>query len=139
MINTKKIGNTLILSIQNEKSTHALTVPYLDNNNMIIDEKENKPLNVFLLNANSFLHGVFTTENDNKILIITNLFTKIEFRGNKYASKLLNSALNEARLNNCKYITLTDCTDLFNNHKNIYLKNGFSYVEEGSPEMTFVL
>ena len=138
MINTKKIGNTLILSIQNEKSTHALTVPYLDNLDNL-DEKENEPLNVFLLNANSFLHGVFTMENDNKILIITNLFTKIEFRGNKYASKLLNSALYEARLNNCKYITLTDCTDLFNNHKNIYLKNGFSYDEEGSPEMTFVL
>ena len=138
MIKKKRIGNTLILSIQNENSTHALTVPYLDNLDNL-DEKENEPLNVFLLNANSFLHGVFTMENDNKILIITNLFTKIEFRGNKYASKLLNSALYEARLNNCKYITLTDCTDLFNNHKNIYLKNGFSYVEEGSPEMRFVL
>ena len=95
--------------------------------------------------GDSFLQGVYTIETNEsnetkyKNLIITNLFTNIEYRGQKYASQLLGRAIYEARRSKCKYIKLTDCSEFFMHSQNIYITYGFTYDVKGSPEMTLIL
>jgi hypothetical protein len=72
-------------------------------------------------------------------LIITNVFTIEELRGNGYASILLANVITEAKNLKCKYIKLTDCSDNFMCVNNLYLKHNFTYDESGMPEMTFKL
>ena len=135
MIYKKRINDILLLSFRNENSQHIATIPYL----------ENKIEKVYSLIGDSFLQGVYTIETNeiNKIkyknLIITNLFTNIEYRGQKYASQLLGRAIYEARRSKCKYIKLTDCSEFFMHSQNIYITYGFTYDVKGSPEMTLVL
>jgi len=135
MIYKKRINDILLLSFRNENSQHIATIPYL----------ENKIEKVYSLIGDSFLQGVYTIETNEtnetkyKNLIITNLFTNIEYRGQKYASQLLCRAVYEARRNKCKYIKLTDCSEFFMHSQNIYITYGFTYDVKGSPEMTLVL
>lgn len=135
MIYKKRINDILLLSFRNENSQHIATIPYL----------ENKIEKVYSLIGDSFLQGIYTIETNetNKLkyknLIITNLFTNIEYRGQKYASQLLGRAIYEARRSKCKYIKLTDCSEFFMHSQNIYITYGFTYDVKGSPEMTLVL
>ena len=135
MIYKKRINDILLLSFRNENSQHIATIPYL----------ENKIEKVYSLIGDSFLQGVYTIETNEtnkskyKNLIITNLFTNIEYRGQKYASQLLGRAIYEARRSKCKYIKLTDCSEFFMHSQNIYITYGFTYDVKGSPEMTLVL
>jgi predicted GNAT family acetyltransferase len=130
MICKKIIGDLLLLSLKNEKSEHLATIPYLENG-------EQK---VFALKGDCFLQGNYTTEEDHtKIFIITNLFTSDECRGCGYATQILLRAIDEVKENNCKCIKLTDCSDWFKHSKNIYIKHGFIYDNDGSPEMTLYI
>lgn len=135
MIYKKRINDILLLSFRNENSQHIATIPYL----------ENKIEKVYSLIGDSFLQGVYTIETNEsnetkyKNLIITNLFTNIEYRGQKYASQLLGRAIYEARRSKCKYIKLTDCSEFFMHSQNIYITYGFTYDVKGSPEMTLIL
>jgi hypothetical protein len=157
MICKKRIGNLLVLTLEHDiydiennkrqKAEYLSTIPCY---------KYDVMQSMYKLYGRAFLHGNYTYEDEdedkyshdenksryktkNKIFIITNLFTNIEFRGMKYASQLLCRAIYEARRNNCKYIKLTDCTDLFQHSQNIYIKHRFRYDEVGSPEMTLCL
>ena len=135
MIYKKRINDILLLSFRNENSQHIATIPYL----------ENKIEKVYSLIGDSFLQGIYTIETNEtnetkyKNLIITNLFTNIEYRGQKYASQLLGRAIYEARRSKCKYIKLTDCSEFFMHSQNIYITYGFTYDVKGSPEMTLIL
>ncbi len=76
---------------------------------------------------------------EEKIMYITTLFTKPQYRGLKYASHLLDRAIYEAKKNKCESIKLMDCSRLFNKENNIYIKHGFTYDIKGNPEMTLTL
>jgi GNAT superfamily N-acetyltransferase len=132
MICKKRIGDLLLLNLKNENSEHLAAIPYL--------EKNGGEQKVYALKGDCFLQGNYTTEQDNnKIFIITNLFTMEESRGKGYATQILCRAIYEAKRNKCKYIKLTDCSDWFTHSKNIYIKHGFTYDTQGSPEMTLIL
>ena len=66
---------------------------------------------------------------------VTSLHTFEGYRDKGYATILLNWLFLEVKSKGCKTITLDDCTDLFRKPNNIYLVNGFKYIEEGYPEM----
>jgi len=81
----------------------------------------------------SILEGVYT---DEKILIVTNLFTREEHRSKGYATRLLNRAIWEARRNKIGRLELDDCTDAGND---FYVNRGFQYVTPGFPEMLLAI
>jgi len=152
MICKKRIGDLLLLSLEHdiydiETQSNEKDENNENNENTVKREylatipcyKHDIMESMYILYGRAFLHGNYTIENKNKIFIITNLFTNVIFRGNNYASQLLCRAIYESRRNKCKYIKLTDCTDLFQHSKNIYIKHGFTYDEWGSPEMTLKL
>ena len=112
--------------------------------------------NILILSIDSILtftmDKLFTTSNDKLFgkaylyayyeedyLYIATLYTHPQYRGLKYASTLLNRAKYEATKNKCKMIKLMDHTDLFNQENNIYLKHGFNYIDEGQPDMCYML
>ncbi len=76
---------------------------------------------------------------ENDYLYILSLFTKPQYRGNKFASNLLNRSIYEARKNKCTKIKLMDTSDFFNKENNIYIKHGFTYDNYGQPEMTLYI
>lgn len=78
----------------------------------------------------SILEGFFYT--DEKVLVVTNLFTSEEHRFKGYATKLLKRAIWEARRNKIDRLKLDDCTDAGNY---FYVNRGFQYEIPGSPEM----
>ena len=81
----------------------------------------------------SILEGVYT---DEKVLVITNLFTEDGHRSKGYATRLLNRAIWEARRNKINRVELDDCTDAGND---FYVNRGFQYVSPGYPEMLLEL
>ena len=66
---------------------------------------------------------------------ITSLYTFEGYSGKGYATVLLNRLFDEVKSKGYKTINVDDCTDLFRKPNNIYLVNGFKYIEEGYPEM----
>ena len=66
---------------------------------------------------------------------ISDVCTTKEFRGMGYATLLLKHMVALAELKGYKTITLDDCSDLFMQPNNIYLKLGFQYVNANQPEM----
>ena len=66
---------------------------------------------------------------------LTSLHTFEDYRGKGYATVLLNWLFDEVKSKGYKTINVDDCTDLFRKPNNIYLVNGFKYIEEGYPEM----
>lgn len=63
------------------------------------------------------------------------LYTYAEFRFGGYATKLLQILDLFCIRHNIDEIRLDDDSDRFGMNNNIYLKNGFIYVENGHPEM----
>ena len=67
---------------------------------------------------------------------VTSLHTFEGYRGKGYATVLLNWLFDIVKYKGYNTITLDDCTELFRKPNNIYLTNGFEYIEEGYPEMS---
>ncbi len=120
----KRLGNQLILTINNKCK-------------ISMNEQVSKYL-TSTLPGDAYLYANYHYNNYNYMYINT-LFTKPEYRGLKYASHLLKRAIYEAKKNKCKKIHLMDCSDLYNNINNIYIKYGFIYDEIGQPDMSLIL
>lgn len=75
------------------------------------------------------------TDDDEMSINVNSLYTFEGYRDKGYATILLNWLFLEVKYKGYKTITLDDCTDLFRKPNNIYLVNGFKYIEEGYPEM----
>jgi GNAT superfamily N-acetyltransferase len=75
------------------------------------------------------------TNDEDMSVIITGLHTFEGYRGKGYATVLLNWLFDEVKSKGYKTINVDDFTDLFRKPNNIYLLNGFKYIEEGYPEM----
>ncbi len=105
---------------------------------MVCKKRLNNELNLEIANGASVLRGYYTDENT---FIITSLYTHEGYRSRGYATALLRRAVYEARRNKVDSIHLDDCSgaDFFRKWNNIYVLNGFTYDEEGFPEMTFKL
>jgi GNAT superfamily N-acetyltransferase len=114
----KRFNNMLILSID---SISTYTISQLFTNNLQFGK--------------AYLYGYYEED----YLYIATLYTHPQYRGLKYASTLLQRAKYEAKKNKCKMIKLMDHSDLFNNENNIYLKHGFTYIEQGQPDMCYAL
>ena len=73
-------------------------------------------------------------------MIITNLFTHIEYRHRGLATFLLNKMYNIIlNMTEITSIVLTDSSDFFQQPNNIYVLFGFKYDIIGQPEMTFII
>jgi len=57
------------------------------------------------------------------------------FRGQGLGTKILKYAINDARQYQAKNITLDDMSDNHRQKRNIYVNNGFYYLEDWGPEM----
>lgn len=77
---------------------------------------------------------IFYVENDQ--CTILSLDTDINHQNKGHATKLLIKIEEFCRKNKVVKIILDDCTDNYRKPNNIYLKNGFNYIEDGFPEMT---
>ena len=75
------------------------------------------------------------TNDEYMSVIITGLHTFEGYRDKGYATVLLNWLFDEVKSKGYKTINVDDFTDLFRKPNNIYLVNGFKYIEEGYPEM----
>lgn len=82
----------------------------------------------------SVLEAYYMDDEDMSVSI-TSLYTFEGYRGKGYATVLLNWLFDEVKSKGYKTINVDDCTDLFRKPNNIYLVNGFKYIEEGYPEM----
>jgi GNAT superfamily N-acetyltransferase len=82
----------------------------------------------------SVLEAYYMVDEDMPVSI-TSLYTFEGYRGKGYATVLLNWLFDEVKSKGYKTINVDDCTDLFRKPNNIYLVNGFKYIEEGYPEM----
>ena len=76
----------------------------------------------------------YTDDEDMSVSIIS-LYTFEGYKGKGYATTLLNWLFDEVKSKGYKTVKVDDCTDLFRKPNNIYLVNGFKYIEEGYPEM----
>ena len=63
------------------------------------------------------------------------VFTGEKYRNNGYATLLLTCLKQYCQNINVNFITLDDCSDNFNQTKNIYRNVGFKYLENGRHEM----
>jgi GNAT superfamily N-acetyltransferase len=70
-----------------------------------------------------------------RLFHLTHLFVHEEWRNHGIATALLNRLVYELRKNKIKAVTLDDCSDT----GRCYLKFGFSYIEQGYPEMLLLL
>lgn len=107
---------------------------------MIINTKETKNKNnitnfIIKLNINDNIIGYINTIIKNNICTITSFIIKEEYRNNGYGTFLLKKIIRYCLKNNIKKIELDDMSDNFNKENNIYIKNGFRYIENGFPEM----
>ena len=75
------------------------------------------------------------TDDEDMSVNITGLYTFEAYRGKGYATTLLNWLFDNLKSKGYNTIKVDDCTDLFRKPNNIYLVNGFKYIEEGYPEM----
>ena len=66
---------------------------------------------------------------------VTNVFTEPEWRNQGVATSLFKRLFFELKRNQVTEVTLDDCSDT----GQCYLKLGFSYVDEGCPEMQLFL
>ncbi len=73
----------------------------------------------------------------NAICTIGYIGTTKTYRNKGYATEIIKYIKKYCYENKIKIITLDDCSDNFNKENNIYLKNGFQYIESGFPEMYF--
>lgn len=82
----------------------------------------------------SYLHLML--DHINHEATIMSLMTQENMRGQGYATRLLQSAIKLAHETlTVDYISVDDCTDNFRKDHNIYINNGFKYVEKFYPEM----
>jgi len=65
-------------------------------------------------------------------VIIQALYVVPEGRGRGRGTELLRKCFEETR---CKKYHLDDMSDRFLQKDNIYIKNGFTYINDGEPEM----
>ena len=72
------------------------------------------------------------------IMYLNSLYTVKKYRRKGVASLLLKYMFHERRKNKCRKIELTDCSDMFQDKQNIYLKHGFHYENIGQPEMVII-
>ena len=77
--------------------------------------------------------------NTDNVCMIINLHTIEKHRGYGYGYKILEYIKRICIERNIQTIELDDCTDLFGQDNNIYLKAGFKYKEENQPEMKLLL
>jgi len=73
------------------------------------------------------------------VLNITDLYVKHEYRNQLYGSKLLEQAILVAKERKYESIILDDCSDRFKLPHNIYIKFGFTYIDNNFPEMIYIL
>lgn len=66
---------------------------------------------------------------------LTWIKTNNEYQKKGYASKLINHMINYCRDSQISEINLDDMTDNYRKDNNLYLKNGFKYVDDNGPEM----
>ena len=114
----------------NEQHTHLLT--YVSN----MDLKYENP--VPLLGKDSILAWMETRwYRAYSSIEITSLVTNPKFHNQGLASTLLQhlSEFVGSVPGFFNSIRVTDSSDKFNQSRNVYLKNGFNYLEDGFPEM----
>jgi len=76
---------------------------------------------------------------DERNVHVLDVCTYRGYAGRGYASLLLNILLEEIPRTDFDTVTLDDCSDLFQHPRNIYLRHGFRYINEGQPEMVYDL
>jgi uncharacterized protein (UPF0248 family) len=70
---------------------------------------------------------------------ILDIYTIANYRNKRYASYILNYIIRKSKKNYFKTISLDDMTHRFNLDKNLYINNGFEYLEKGFPEMIYTI
>jgi len=74
-----------------------------------------------------------------KNTIIVDINTIVHYRNLGYASYILNYIIRKSKRNYFKTISLDDMSDRSNLDKNLYINNGFKYLEKGFPEMIYTI
>ena len=103
------------------------------------DDKYNKIIILITNNEKQYSNIVFLHNKTEKNCILLSLHTEDEYRNMGYGSILLKKIIKYCIENEIREILLDDCTDNFNKPNNIYLKSGFKYINEGEPEMIYLL
>jgi len=73
----------------------------------------------------------------NKCIVIGSLYVDSKLRNKGIGSILLDKIIQYAKNNRVKKIVLDDMTDNYRQSNNIYLKHGFTYLNEDGPEMEY--
>jgi GNAT superfamily N-acetyltransferase len=81
------------------------------------------------------LYGFYEVSNKPMEFHVTNMFVEKDWRNQGIATALLQRLVTELRKNNVKRVTLDDCSDT----GRCYTKFGFSYINQGEPEMELLL
>jgi ribosomal protein S18 acetylase RimI-like enzyme len=81
----------------------------------------------------------FVYDNDDNTITIININTKNGYEGQGHASKLLSKLIVFAKKHEVKEIYLDDMSDNYRKKSNIYIKFGFTYIDDYGPEMVLVL
>jgi GNAT superfamily N-acetyltransferase len=75
---------------------------------------------------------------ETKEMDIIELYVEEKYRGHKYGSMLIDHVIEKSKINNILVINVDDMSDRYRQFDNIYLKNGFKYVDEDGPEMVYL-
>ena len=76
-------------------------------------------------------HAILEVAEDEDMFIVTSFKSSQKGCGTILLQALFHKAYQYGK----KYIILDDCSDRFGKPDNIYIKNGFVYVNQGEPEM----
>ncbi len=71
----------------------------------------------------------------NGTLSIVYLHVDPEYRNQKIGTTILKYAMNDAKNSGIRVATLDDMSDNYRMNNNIYLQNGFNYLNDDGPEM----
>jgi GNAT superfamily N-acetyltransferase len=113
------------------KTFHFVELEYVSDDNFMVSRIE---CTIIFASFHSLRNRSYY---DNAVCHIGSLVTDQNYRNMGYATKLLEMIKQICLDSNIRTITLDDCSDNFNTKNNVYVKNGFSYVDEGFPEMIF--
>ena len=93
---------------------------------------------IFLKNDENTIGEIYSIIDKNTCIIVS-MIIKEEWRGQGYGTLLLKNIIEYCKECNINKIELDDMSDNFNKKNNIYVKNGFKYIQKGYPEMVLYL
>ena len=76
---------------------------------------------------------------DDNCITINFIRTKTQYQNKGYATKILKYLIELCKDLKINKIELDDCSDNFNKTNNLYLQCGFTYKNDGEPEMIFII